>query len=883
MPRRCNLKNKIRSQPRSNQTGDTSNHGARSQRAFRRESYVVTFVLCVGVLCTGLLVGDKVHAGKGKKTGVTGAEKKRLRIAHSPAEKESRCFVPKTINPMDLKLRIPSGPRVITKAADAHDTEASLALCKASLKGSGVCKMGDVFVVDVGSTIQRAGRCSRDKKGTEAYAFGNGTFNVALNRVAQHPSYNDPQTMVLWSQFKQTSSGQTPVGTAQGCPLAYHFELPHPDGGRIFNIRGIGQNYRPLTTRNLHAIVNLWSLQDWTDEELFNKDDVEPLNILTHETQHDTCCFIQHFDAEGKASEELIGQQGAHWSLYHNTFGQLMYGANWRDEGNGTFFSIRPARGTRPLDLYLWGLIPKDQVPAATLIDTSAADCKLSATTLTALKKDCGENKMQNGKTCAEDFETCLKLFDQCLDPPYYRTLSGGCAPYTANEVQSPTSIRARGKEKKVAIDQIVQFNGDRFPDWKNSYKVNTQLFVYVVNDIDALKLQDFSRINRFRRAFSRHMYRATGHRLRNRNTATGRVDATLWEWGGHPDWKGDTELEGWTGAALKKAPILKDGALEIFLKDKTSGITHENVAIHGDDFDALQVVITVPRYLKDGKPALLYGKFVLDQARGAAEIRFPILADGEKHNVTVHPPHALMKKGSCKGCVAQCRGGKESTVAEGYYNSCTGELLRKGPCKDAATGQPMCGPYCFGQAAGPGKTTGEKEGWYDSCKHDLVGTFGKLTIIPVASDDAAKLQGPVLVDRVDLFKVADEVEDEKQKKHGEKDDDGDGLVNAFDNCPRVANADQIDNNRDKKGDACDDFDVDGVKNGLDNCPTVVNSLQKDDDGDGIGNACDTDFEADGCSVGRSSGERPSGTAPFGLLLGALVGIALTLRRRSAD
>ncbi len=59
------------------------------------------------------------------------------------------------------------------------------------------------------------------------------------------------------------------------------------------------------------------------------------------------------------------------------------------------------------------------------------------------------------------------------------------------------------------------------------------------------------------------------------------------------------------------------------------------------------------------------------------------------------------------------------------------------------------------------------------------------------------------------------------------QDTDGDGLTDAADNCPAVANPDQADKDSDGVGDKCD------------NCPDVANPDQADADGNGVGDACE--------------------------------------------
>jgi len=78
---------------------------------------------------------------------------------------------------------------------------------------------------------------------------------------------------------------------------------------------------------------------------------------------------------------------------------------------------------------------------------------------------------------------------------------------------------------------------------------------------------------------------------------------------------------------------------------------------------------------------------------------------------------------------------------------------------------------------------------------------------------------------------------------------DGDGLLNAADNCPTMANADQADDESDGLGDVCD--------------PCPVNSNNVDGDDDGVGDVCDPNPTVPGESIvlfeSFRGGVRPAG------------------------
>jgi Thrombospondin type 3 repeat len=74
-----------------------------------------------------------------------------------------------------------------------------------------------------------------------------------------------------------------------------------------------------------------------------------------------------------------------------------------------------------------------------------------------------------------------------------------------------------------------------------------------------------------------------------------------------------------------------------------------------------------------------------------------------------------------------------------------------------------------------------------------------------------------------------------------QKDTDKDGILDQADNCITVENPDQVDLDKNSRGDRCEDRDLDGVLDYKDNCPPGYNPDQKDTDKDGYGDNCDSD------------------------------------------
>lgn len=96
------------------------------------------------------------------------------------------------------------------------------------------------------------------------------------------------------------------------------------------------------------------------------------------------------------------------------------------------------------------------------------------------------------------------------------------------------------------------------------------------------------------------------------------------------------------------------------------------------------------------------------------------------------------------------------------------------------------------------------------------------------------------LADNRDIIKV-DNLVIGNNTNFKEADSDQDGIIDIKDNCVQVANTDQLDEDKNGRGDLCDDYDRDGVINSKDNCVNNPNTNQIDTDRDGKGDACDTE------------------------------------------
>ncbi|MBO9664190.1 CARDB domain-containing protein [Dokdonella sp.] len=92
------------------------------------------------------------------------------------------------------------------------------------------------------------------------------------------------------------------------------------------------------------------------------------LDTAAHELMHRWVASVRYRKGDGTLSGDLLGQENAHWSYFLDTDASVMYGADWRDRGDGTFEAIDTRHRYGPLDLYLAGFAGAGEVAPFGLI-----------------------------------------------------------------------------------------------------------------------------------------------------------------------------------------------------------------------------------------------------------------------------------------------------------------------------------------------------------------------------------------------------------------------------------------------------------------------------------------------------------------------------------
>jgi subtilase family serine protease/flagellar hook assembly protein FlgD len=227
------------------------------------------------------------------------------------------------------------------------------------------------------------------------------------------------------------------------------------------DVAGIGMELGPVAEEPFGSLSRL---KGWIDMAAVSRYRERPLsltpgdpgflatlNVLAHEMGHQWLARVRYLDGD-VVSDALLGADESHWSYLLDSDASVMYGADWRSRGDGTFAAARVQEQYSALDRYLMGFLPPEKVPPFTLLRSSGVDRHLI-------------------------------------------TREGDVVAAT------PTT---------VTIEQIVAANGPRVPDATHSQKEFRLGFVFLTAPGTEPTSEDLEAVERVRRAFGAHFFALT-------------------------------------------------------------------------------------------------------------------------------------------------------------------------------------------------------------------------------------------------------------------------------------------------------------------------------------------------------------------------------------
>ena len=179
------------------------------------------------------------------------------------------------------------------------------------------------------------------------------------------------------------------------------------------------------------------------------------LQVFAHEFLHQWASKVNVRGADGKPSDMLLGRDGMHWSFLLDSGASVEYGHQWQDNGNGTFTSVASRQFYSPLDLYLMGMLKKEEVPPFYIIDSPGTD-----------KTRLPEN-----------------------------------------------GVTVNGTRRDLAIDDVIAVEGPRIPDADRAQKEFRLGFVLLTRSGDKVSDEELSALNGVRTAIATRLAVLTGGR----------------------------------------------------------------------------------------------------------------------------------------------------------------------------------------------------------------------------------------------------------------------------------------------------------------------------------------------------------------------------------
>ncbi|HYO83345.1 MAG TPA: hypothetical protein VES20_18210, partial [Bryobacteraceae bacterium] len=232
------------------------------------------------------------------------------------------------------------------------------------------------------------------------------------------------------------------------------------------------------SARRLQAILNMGPLSqypadpDGRVQARFAVGDT-PVTTLAHEAGH---LFLAFASVRDEANETpMLNPNRSHWNFLFNSEASLMEGNRIRDNGPGAsprFQTVGAVEAFSPLDQYLMGLLPAQEVPDTFLVTNAQG-----------------------------------------------RNLSG----------LPRTGVTFDGQRRDIRIEEIVAVEGRRTPDHTVSQRRFRFAFVLVTAAGQEPSADDLARVEAYRKRFEQFFAQATSGRASADTSLRRSLDVSLW------------------------------------------------------------------------------------------------------------------------------------------------------------------------------------------------------------------------------------------------------------------------------------------------------------------------------------------------------------------
>jgi hypothetical protein len=249
---------------------------------------------------------------------------------------------------------------------------------------------------------------------TGGQSFAIGSLQAITSRVIEFAG-DDYHTITLWTSFQDDSNEA----------LAYALNVRNEVAGlgAKLEVRDLSKGFGSAGT--LRTVVNMKEVALRATDNRDSWDSA--LEVWGQEVGHRFMVFLRARIGD-RSSDILLGRDCAHFHRFVDTQASVQDGFSWTDNNNGTFTKGEENKRYGNLDLYGFGLMPRDEVPP----------------------------------------------FFAIVDIPGYEPPN--CSTY--GSVRPPTGRVVQGRRQDITINDIIAANGARTPERDSGYWKELQVVV---------------------------------------------------------------------------------------------------------------------------------------------------------------------------------------------------------------------------------------------------------------------------------------------------------------------------------------------------------------------------------------------------------------------